>query len=86
MSDGQGARNGDDAEDLGAAAGLELALVAQQQREAEGLVEHARKGMRGVERDRSEERVDLLLEELDGELAIGFAELLPAARCRCRRA
>ena len=63
---------------LGLRAGLELALVAQQKGEAEGLVEDARKGVRGIKRHRSEERVDLLLEKLDGELAIGFAELLPA--------
>ena len=68
---GEGARDGDDAEDPGAGAGLEFALVAQQQREAKRFVEHARKGMRGVEGDRGEERVYLLLKEFDGELAVG---------------
>ena len=78
MRRGKGAGNGDDAEDLGAGAGLELAFVAQQESEAEGLVEDAGEGVRGVEGDGGEERVDLLLEELDGELAVGLAELLPA--------
>jgi len=75
---GKGARDGDDAKDFGAGAGLEFAFVAQQEREAEGLVEDARKGVRGVQGYGSEEGVDLLLEEFDGELAVGFAELLPA--------
>ena len=74
---GEGARDGDDAEDLGAGAGLELALMAKKEREAESLVEDAREGMRGVERDGGEEWVDLLLKELDGELAVGLAEVLP---------
>ena len=34
--------------------------------------------MRGVERDGRQERIDLLLEKLDGELAFRFAKLLPA--------
>jgi hypothetical protein len=36
------------------------------------------KGVGGIEGYGGEERVDLLLEELDGELAVGLAELLPA--------
>jgi hypothetical protein len=74
---GKGAGNRDDAENSWAVARLEFALVAQQESEAESLVENAGKWVRGVERYGGEERVDLLLEELDGELAIGFAELLP---------
>ena len=82
----QRAGNGDDAEDFGRVAGLELALVAQQQSEAEGLVEDAGEGVRGVEGDRGEERIDLLLEELDCELALGLAELVPRQDARCWRA
>jgi hypothetical protein len=50
---GKGARDGDDAEDLGAGAGLEFAFVAEQESEAESLVEDARerggrdRGLRG---------------------------------------
>jgi hypothetical protein len=51
--------------------------VAEQESEAESLVENARKGMRRVEGYRGEERIDLLLEKFDGEFAVGLAELLP---------
>ena len=69
MRRGQRARDGDDAEDVGGVApDLRLALVAEQQREAESLVEDAREGMRGVDGDRREQRVDLLVEELRGEV------------------
>ncbi len=44
---------------------------------AEGLVEHAREGVGGVERNRGEHGVDLVMEELCGELAVGVVELLP---------
>jgi hypothetical protein len=52
--------------------------VTEQKGEAEGLVEHSREGMRGIERDGSEERVDLLLEELDCVFTVRLAEVLPA--------
>jgi hypothetical protein len=71
-------RDGYDAEDFRAAAGLHFAFVAKEKSEAEGLVEHAREGMRGVERDGSKERVDLFLEELDCVFAVRLAEVLPA--------
>ena len=64
---------------LGLVPDLSLRLWRSSKREAERLVQHARERMRGVDGDGSEQRVDLLLKEFDGELAIGLAELLPAA-------
>jgi hypothetical protein len=76
----EGPRNGDDAEDLWAVARFQFALVAQQEREAESLVEDARKGVRWIKGYGSEKRVDLLLKELDGEFAVGLAKLFPGEK------
>jgi hypothetical protein len=51
--------------------------VAEDERQAEGFVEDAGKGVGGVKSDGGEEWVYLLLKEFDGELAIGFTELFP---------
>jgi hypothetical protein len=75
---GKGARNSYDAENFWAGPRLELALVAEQESEAESLVEDSRERVRRIEGYGGEERVDLLLEKLDGELAVGLAEVLPA--------
>ena len=65
---GQGAGHGDHAENLGAGA---AALGAEQQRQTESLVEHAGKGMGGIDGDGCEERIDVALEIILGEGA-GF--------------
>ena len=71
---GQGAGHGDHAEDLGAGA---AALGAEQEREAESLVEDAGKGMGGVDGDGGEERIDFALEVVFGEGAGFVAEFFP---------
>ena len=71
---GQSAGDGDHAEHLGPGA---AALGAEQEREAESLVEHAGKGMGGVDGDGGEEGIDFALEIVAGVGAGMFAELVP---------
>ena len=70
----QGARHGDHTQHLRAGT---APLGAQQQRQAEGLVQHARKGMRRVDRDRSQQRVDFALEVVLGELVGLVVQFIP---------
>ena len=70
----ESAGNGDDAEDLRPGA---FALSAEEKGEAEGLVQHARKGVRGVDGDWGEEGVDFALEVGLGVGASVFVELFP---------
>jgi hypothetical protein len=51
--------------------------VAHEEGEADGFVEDAREGMRGVESDGGEEGIDLVVEVLGGEGTVGGAELFP---------
>ena len=67
---GQSAGDGDHAEHLGPGA---AALGAEQEREAESLVEHAGKGMGGVDGDGGEEGIDFALEIVAGVGAGMFA-------------
>ena len=71
---GQGAGHGNHAQHLRAGA---AALGAEQQRQAERLVEHARKGMRGIDGDGREQRIDLALKVAVGKVAGVLAELFP---------
>ncbi len=71
---GQGARHRDHAQHLRAGA---AALGAEQQRQAERLVEHARKGMRGIDGDGRQQRIDLALEVAVGKVAGILAQLVP---------
>ena len=71
---GQGAGHGDHAKHLGAGA---AALGAEQQRQAEGLVENAGKGMGGVDGDGGQERIDLALEVVFGKGAGVGTEFVP---------
>ena len=52
-------------------------LGPQQQRQAESLVQHARKRMRRVDRDRRQQRIDLALKIAAGKFARVLAELVP---------
>ena len=65
---GQRAGHGDHAEHLGAGT---APLGPQQQRQAQGLVQHAGKGMRRIDGDGGQQRIDLALEVVLGKLA-GF--------------
>ena len=71
---GKSARDSDDAEDLRAGA---FALAAKQQGEAERFVEDARKGMRGIDGDGGEKRIDFALEIGLGVGAGFFVEFIP---------
>ncbi len=70
----QGAGNSDYAENQAAS----LALAAQQQGEAESLVEHAGKGVGGIDGDGREERIDLALVKGGGVGAAFVGQILPA--------
>jgi hypothetical protein len=72
----QCARNRDDTEDLLRSA-LHLPLVTKQQSKAQRLVEDAGEGVRGVDGDRRQQGIDLLMEELRGVGPVGLAHLLP---------
>ncbi len=71
---GQGAGHGDHAQHLGAGA---AALGAEQQCQAQSLVEHARKGVGRVDGDGGKQRIDFALEVIFGKGAGFLAELFP---------
>jgi hypothetical protein len=73
----QGSWDGDDAENLWGVAGLGSTLVAEEQCQAEGLVEDAWEGVGWVDGNGGQERVDLFMEELGGVGAVGREHLLP---------
>ena len=54
------------------------ALGAEQQGQAERLIEHTRERVGGVQGDRCEQRINLLLKEAAGKVALRGAEVLPA--------
>ena len=77
---GQCAGHGDHAEHLRAGA---AALGAEQQSEAESFVEHARKGVGGVDGDGRQQRINLALEVVFGKGAGFVAELVPTPAGEC---